>query len=172
MSQQTPASASVVYPPGPGDRDTASAGRITRQFETLRSRGEKALIGFVTAGDGGLDLTRRLVMAMAAAGADVIELGIPFSDPLLDGPVIQAGSQRALDGGTRVAAIFDLVADLRSEMQTPLIFMTCVNPIRRMGMQRFARRAAEVGVDGLLITDLPPEEAGDWVETARDHHLD
>ena len=156
----------------PAKAQHGGASRISRCFESLRGRREKALIAFVTAGDPNLELTRRMVLAMAEGGADIIELGIPFSDPLLDGPVIQAGSQRALEAGTKVSAIFGLVEALRDDTDVPIIFMTCLNPVLRMGMSTFAQRAAEAGVDGLLITDLPPEEGQEWVRTARVHGLD
>lgn len=146
--------------------------RISHCFQGLKDRNEKALIAYVTVGDPDLETTRRLALTLANAGADIIELGIPFSDPLLDGPVIQAASQRALDRGARVSHVFDLAASIRKETQVPLVLMTCLNPIHRLGYETFAQRAAEAGVDGILVTDLPPEEGQEWIATAQSHGLD
>ena len=146
--------------------------RIARKFQALREDGEKALIAYVTAGDPDLSSTRDFVLGLADAGADIIELGIPFSDPLLDGPVIQAASQRALDRGTRVSQIFEMVRSLRVETDVPLLFMTCLNPIFQRGSHEFALECKESGVDGVLITDLPPEEGREWIETAIRFGLD
>lgn len=107
--------------------------RLAKRFSELKLRNEGALIAFVTAGDPSIDATRRFVLALAEAGADVVELGIPFSDPLLDGPVIQASAQRALDHGTRVYQVFELVESIRAESQVPMIFMTPLNPIQQFG---------------------------------------
>lgn len=157
------------------ERQTAAPGgtsRISQRFLELRSRGEKALLGFLTAGDPNLDATCRIALAMAHAGVDLIEIGIPFSDPLLDGPVIQAASQRALETGVKVAGIFEMVSELSRQITIPMIFMTCLNPIRRLGMQEFARQSREAGMDGVLVTDLPPEEGADWIAAARACDLD
>lgn len=166
----------TVPSPFPSNTESTAAPaggtRITRLFERLRAENGRALIAFVTAGDPDLETTRKLVLALGRAGADLVELGIPFSDPLLDGPVIQAASQRALDHGTRVAAIFDTVEAIRRESQVPIIFMTCMNPIHRVGAASFARRAAAAGIDGILVTDLPPEEAHGWIPIARSAGLD
>jgi tryptophan synthase alpha chain len=153
-------------------RERQEEGRISRCFRALQERGEGALIAYVAAGDPSLEATRRIVIAMAQAGADLVELGIPFSDPLMDGPVIQAASQRALDGGTRVSQIFETVEAIRAKTDVPMIFMTCLNPILRMGPEAFARRCQQTGMDGVLVTDLPPEEGQDWIEVAEAHQLD
>jgi tryptophan synthase alpha chain len=129
----------------------------------LRQRGEKALIGFVTAGDPSAERTVALITALAEAGADAVEIGIPFSDPLADGPSIQASSQRALDGGMTVAKALSVVAQARqASPDLPLILMTYYNPIRRYGLERYAADARAAGADANIVTDLTPEEADDW----------
>jgi tryptophan synthase alpha chain len=136
--------------------------RITDKFQSLKAQNEAALIIFLTAGDPSLEKTLELVLAFEEAGADIIELGVPFSDPLADGPVIQAASQRGLESGTTVARILDGVATIRETSQVPLLLMTCYNPVLQYGLERFVADAKAAGVDGMLISDLPPEEAGDW----------
>jgi len=140
--------------------------RIAERFAALRSRGEKGLIAYIAAGDPSLATTRRLVHALAEAGVDLVELGLPFSDPLADGPVIQAASQRALAAGANTDNVLELVATLRSDgLQLPLLIMTYYNLVLRPGVENFCRRAAEAGVDGLILPDVPPEE-GDEVQAA------
>jgi len=134
--------------------------RIGSCFESLRSSGRKGLIPFITAGDPDLSSTVALAMQMAAAGADLIELGVPFSDPLADGPAIQQSSQRSLAGGTTVARILEAVREIRQKSEVPLILMTYYNPVFQFGLERFAASCAEAGVDGLIVPDLPFEEAG------------
>jgi tryptophan synthase alpha chain len=135
--------------------------RIDRHFATARGAGRPSLVVYLCAGDPDLATTERLVPALAAAGADVIELGVPFSDPLADGPTIQAASQRALRGGTTLSGILTLVARLRRQgCEVPLLLMGYMNPIVRMGAEAFIARSAEVGVDGFIVPDLPLEEAG------------
>jgi tryptophan synthase alpha chain len=134
-------------------------GRIEAVFEQLRRRGEAALIPFITAGDPHLDRTEELIHALVEAGADLIELGFPFSDPMADGPVIQAASERALAGGTTQPAILQMVGRVRLHTNVPIVLMGYYNPVFRYGPARFARDAAAAGVDGLLLVDLPPEEA-------------
>lgn len=140
--------------------------RIQAVFRNLRKKGEKALIPFITAGDPDLQTTRALVLEMAARGADLIELGIPFSDPLADGPTIQAASNRALQGGVHLAEVMELAGLLRTETDIPLILMGYYNPILQYGLDRTAREAAALGVDGFIIPDLPPEEGGMWRRAA------
>jgi tryptophan synthase alpha chain len=136
--------------------------RIDGAFRTAAAEGRAALITFVTAGDPDLALTERLVPEMAAAGADIIELGMPFSDPMADGPTIQLASERALAAGTTLAGILAVVTRIRQGgCQTPVVLMGYYNPIHAYGVERFAREAAAAGVDALLIVDLPPEESGD-----------
>ena len=138
--------------------------RISDKFVALQDKHEAALIIFLTAGDPDLDRTVELVLAFEEAGADIIELGVPFSDPLADGPVIQAASQRGLDSGTTPAAILECMRQLRSSSQIPVLLMTCYNPVLQYGLNTFVADARAAEVDGMLITDLPPEEADTWME--------
>jgi tryptophan synthase alpha chain len=140
--------------------------RIKAVFKRLKARGEKALIPFITAGDPDLQTTRALALTMAAKGADLLELGIPFSDPLADGPTIQAASTRAVKGGVHLQEVLELAGDLRLETEIPLILMGYYNPVLQYGLERTAREAARRGVDGFIIPDLPPEEAGPWRRAA------
>lgn len=133
--------------------------RIAKTFAELRARNETALIPFLTAGDPDLATSGQLIRTLAANGADVIELGVPFSDPMADGPTIQAASERALAVGTTLKKVLQLVAEVRTDCQVPLVLMGYYNPIFRYGAEQFARDAAAAGVDGLLLVDLPPEEA-------------
>lgn len=133
--------------------------RIDQRFQELRARNEKALIPFITAGDPDLATTQELAWAFAEAGADILELGVPFSDPLADGTTIQRASQRALEHGSTLKAVIALVERIRDRSRVPVVLMSYVNPILRMGAQEFARRAGSAGVDGVIIPDLPPEEA-------------
>jgi tryptophan synthase alpha chain len=132
--------------------------RISRRFEALRAAGELGLVAFVTAGDPSLEATERIVPALAEAGADVIELGVPFSDPIADGPVIQRASERALRAGTTLHNVIELVARLRKRTDVPLVLFSYLNPILQLGLERFARDAATAGADGVLVTDATPEE--------------
>ncbi len=138
--------------------------RIKTVFSKLKERGEKALIPFITAGDPDLKITASLIPALAQAGADVIELGVPFSDPMADGPTIQAASERALANGVTQEKILAMVADVRQVTDVPIVLMGYYNPMFRYGAERFTRDAAAAGVDGLLIVDLPPEETGEIAE--------
>jgi len=133
-------------------------GRIENQFSQLRKRGERALIPFITAGDPNLPTTEALVMAIAEAGADVIEIGVPFSDPLAEGPTIQRSSERALRAGTTLRGVLKLVKNLRPKLDQPLVLMGYANVFLAMGERNFAEAAKEVGVDGVIAVDLPPEE--------------
>jgi tryptophan synthase alpha chain len=140
-------------------------GRIGDRFAQLAERGETALVPFLTAGDPDLEATEALVLSMAEAGADMIELGVPFSDPTADGPRIQRSSERALASGTSLRSILALVERLRVHTQIPIVLMGYANPVYAMGEERFAKTAAEVGVDGIIIPDLPPEEGAALYET-------
>jgi tryptophan synthase alpha chain len=133
-------------------------GRIARMFAELRSRREKALIPFITAGDPDLATTEELILALQRGGADLIELGIPFSDPMADGPTIQASSERALAAGVTLPLILQMVARVRQKTEIPIVLMGYYNPVFRYA-GRFAEDAAAAGVDGLLLVDLPAEEA-------------
>lgn len=147
--------------------------RIATRFQELADSGRKALIPYVTAGDPSLAVSLPLLHALVEAGADVIELGMPFSDPMADGPVIQLACERSLAADTSLSGVLQLVADFRrDDQQTPIVLMGYLNPIEAMGYQAFASRCAAVGVDGLLIVDLPPEEALDQGSVFRDQGLD
>jgi len=146
--------------------------RISRRFSELRKAGELGIIAYITAGDPSLDATHRFVLALAEAGADVIELGVPFSDPLADGPTIQRASERALKSGTTLAGVLDLVHRIRQSNEVPLVLFSYYNPILQMGLERFAAAAARAGADGVLATDLTPEESGDYKRILRAHNLD
>lgn len=133
--------------------------RIAETFARLKSQGEAALIPFLTAGDPTLADTEQLMLTLAEAGADLIELGMPFSDPMADGPAIQASSGRALAQGMTLRKTLDLVARVRAQIATPIVLMGYFNPIFRYGIERFAADAAAAGVDGAIIVDLPPEQS-------------
>jgi len=134
-------------------------GRLGERFRLLRARGERALVPFVTAGDPDLATTEALVLAMAEAGADAIEIGVPFSDPIAEGPTIQRSSERALRSGTSLRRVLELVKRLRPRVEIPLVLMGYANPVLAMGEARFAEAAAAVGVDGTITVDMPPEES-------------
>jgi tryptophan synthase alpha chain len=136
-------------------------GNIAQTFKNLRLKGEKALIPYVTAGDPSLAATKKLLFALEAAGADLIEIGVPFSDPTADGPVIQRASERSLKNGASLTAVLDLVGTVRPGIGVPLVLFGYYNPILTFGPERFAARAREVGVDGILVVDLPPEESNE-----------
>ena len=133
--------------------------RIRETFERLRSDGRTGLVTFVTAGDPDLDRSAKVLRTLDRAGADVLEVGIPFSDPLADGPVIQRASERALAAGATLASSLDLVARVRPQITAPVVVFSYANPVLAMGLERFVRRAADAGVDGVLMLDLPIEEA-------------
>lgn len=134
--------------------------RLEEVFTRLRQQKARALIPYFTAGDPSLAVTRQLVVEAARRGADIIELGIPFSDPLADGPVVQRAGQRALAAGVTLPRVLELVRDMRGDVKTPIVFLTYYNPVLAFGLEPFCRSAAEAGVDGLVVADLPPEEAG------------
>jgi tryptophan synthase alpha chain len=146
--------------------------RISKRFAELRASGELGIVAFITAGDPSLEATQRFILALAEAGADVIELGVPFSDPLADGPTIQRSSERALKAGATLTGILDLVRQVREVSQVPLVLFGYYNPVLQMGLEKFAAAAASVGVDGVLITDLTPEESEEYRGILGAHHLD
>lgn len=147
--------------------------RVAERFQACRTRGETALITYIAAGDPSLEATRGLVPVLAQAGADIIELGLAFSDPLADGPVIQAGSMRALQAGANTDRVLELVADLRAAGVTvPILIMTYFNLVCRPGVAEFCRRAAAAGVDGLILPDVPMEEADEVLAATRAHGMD
>lgn len=147
--------------------------RIGAAFAELKARGEKGLVAYIAAGDPSLEATRQFIHALVEAGVDLIELGLAFSDPLADGPVIQAGSQRALAAGANTDNVFDLVATVRREGVTiPILIMTYYNLLNRPGVENFCRRAAAAGVDGLILPDVPMEEGDEVLGATRAHGLD
>ena len=151
---------------------SASQTRIGRRFDELAQAGEMGLVAYLTAGDPSLAATEEIVLATAQAGADVIELGFPFSDPVADGPTIQRASERALRAGTTLARVIDLVARLRSQTEVPIVLFGYFNPILQMGLEKFAQRAAAAGADGVLVTDMTPEESAEYCDVMRRHSLD
>jgi tryptophan synthase alpha chain len=147
--------------------------RISACLKKLQAEGRQALIPYVTAGDPTPAITVPLMHAMVQAGADIIELGVPFSDPMADGPVIQRAAERALEHGTSLRDVLAMVAEFRrDDADTPLVLMGYLNPVEVMGYEAFAAAAAEAGVDGVLSVDLPPEEAAELVAALRQHSLD
>ncbi|MGB7650773.1 MAG: tryptophan synthase subunit alpha [Gallionella sp.] len=146
--------------------------RIDRCFAALKNNNRKALIPFITAGDPSREMTVPLLHALVAAGADVLELGVPFSDPMADGPTIQRASERALKLGVSLRSVLDMVAEFRKQdATTPVVLMGYGNPIEAMGWAAFAQRAALVGVDGVLTVDFPPEESHDAFEHLQRHNI-
>ena len=141
--------------------------KIQKAFE-----GKKAFIPFITCGDPNLETTEQLVYAMERAGASLIELGIPFSDPTAEGPVIQGANLRALSGGVTTDKIFDLVVKIRKNTAIPLVFMTYANVVFSYGTERFIKRAAEIGMDGLILPDVPFEEKEEFDRVCREYGLD
>jgi len=147
--------------------------RLAATFANLAAQGRKALIPYITAGDPHPDHTLGLMRALVAGGSDVIELGVPFSDPMADGPVIQRAAERALVHGVRLADVLEMVRRFRMENRsTPVVLMGYANPIERMGLGPFAEAAAAAGVDGVLVVDYPPEEADEFAAVLKAHGLD
>jgi tryptophan synthase alpha chain len=146
--------------------------RISNRFATLRAAGEMGIVAYITAGDPSLDATLEFVSALEEAGTDVIELGVPFSDPLADGPTIQRASERALKSGASLPKILELVRRIRKSSQIPLVLFSYYNPLLQMGLEAFAAAASQAGVDGVLATDLSPEESVEYRRILATHHLD
>jgi len=159
--------------------------RISKRFAELRASGELGIVAYITAGDPSLEATLQFVLSLASAGADVIELGVPFSDPLADGPTIQRASERALKSGTTLAGVIDLVHrvrqwdsspfppnELRLVNEVPIVLFSYYNPILQMGLEKFASAAEAAGADGVLATDLTPEESEEYRRILGEHHLD
>jgi tryptophan synthase alpha chain len=151
---------------------TQNLTRISKRFGEIRAAGELGIVAYITAGDPSLDATHKFVLALAEAGADVIELGVPFSDPLADGPTIQRASERALKAGASLAGVLELVRRIRQTSQVPLVLFTYFNPILQMGLEKFASAAAQAGADGVLVTDLTPEESEDYRRIIHAQNLD
>lgn len=133
--------------------------RISPKFNELRSQGRKGFIPFVSSGDPDLETSKRVVLSLAQNGADIIELGVPFTDPMADGPTIQASSQRALKAGTTISDILEMVSDIRRMTDVPIVLFSYLNPLYRYGFEKLAADAAEAGVDGVLVTDVVDEVA-------------
>src|SRR3990170_3210684 len=146
--------------------------RIGQRWAELRQQNGKALIPFLMAGDPDIPRSIEVVLALAGAGADIIELGVPFSEPIADGPVVQRSGERALKKGAYLPAILEMVRQIRRESQVPLLLFSYLNPILRYGLERFASDAVSSGADGALITDLSVEEAGPFVAEMRRQGLD
>jgi len=151
---------------------TLTSTRISKRFADLRASGELGIIPYITAGDPNFDATLKFVLALAEAGADVIELGVPFSDPLADGPTIQRASERALKAGATLAGVLNLVRQIRKSSEVPLILFSYYNPIFQMGLETFAQQAAQAGADGVLVTDLTPEESAEYRAILAKNNLD
>jgi tryptophan synthase alpha chain len=146
--------------------------RISDTFDSLKKKGRKALIPYIMAGDPALDATKQFVFDLEAAGADIIELGVPFSDPLADGPTIQRAAERSLHNGTTLKKVLGLVKEIRKVSDIPLILMTYYNPVFKLGIETFVKKAVNAGVDGVIIPDLIPDEAKDFIKPAREYGLD
>jgi len=142
-------------------------GRIAAKLAQRKAQGKPAFVAFLTAGDPSLDRTVSAALELEAAGVDVLELGVPFSDPLADGPVIQRSSERALGRGVTLASVLEVVRRIREKSELPLVLFSYLNPLLQRGLERVAGEAARIGVDGVLVTDLPPEEASAWIAAAR-----
>jgi tryptophan synthase alpha chain len=136
--------------------------RIERKFQELRKKGRAALVTYITAGDPSLELTPDIVFRLEKSGADIVELGVPFSDPMADGPTIQLASERALESGTNLHGVLDAVRKIRKNSEIPLLLFGYYNPFFAYGLEKLAADASEAGVDGILSVDLPPEEAGEF----------
>ena len=145
--------------------------RIAEKFETLRKERRTALIPYISSGYPDLDTTRRFVLELERCGANIVELGVPFSDPVADGPTIQRASLRALQQGTTLKGIVETVTAIRNDSRIPIALMTYYNPVLAFGVRKFCREAARAGVDGLIIPDLPPEEAGDLIASCREQNI-
>ena len=135
--------------------------RIEEKFRRVKEERSKALVAYLTAGDPSLEATREIILGLDRAGVDILEIGVPFSDPTADGPIIQAASHRALKGGATLSGILEMIEMVREVSETPIVLFGYYNPILSYGNERFAKKAREAGVDGLLVVDLPPEEAAE-----------
>lgn len=156
-----------------GQSDTKKINRIAKTFAALKKQNRKALIPFIMAGDPNPAITVQLMHQLVQSGADIIELGIPFSDPMADGPTIQRSSERALKHHVSLNGVLNMVAEFRkTDTDTPVVLMGYANPIEALGYELFAVKAKNCGVDGILIVDYPPEESGEWVQCLDQHGID
>ncbi len=146
--------------------------RITSKFTDLRKAGRKAFIPYITAGDPDLETTLELILELERSGADIVELGVPFSDPVADGIVIQRASERSLKNGTTARACLDLVKELRRQSEVPIVLFSYLNPLLALGENSIGQRLRDAGVDGVLATDLVPEEAGEFIDQMRRAEID
>ncbi len=146
--------------------------RISQTFETLKQRNRKALIPFVTAGDPQPGFTVPLMHQLVSSGADILEVGVPFSDPMADGPVIQAADERALKHNVSLENVLDMVSEFRLEDdKTPIVLMGYLNPLEIMGYEKFAKQAEKASIDGVIVVDMPPEEAGEFTQLMTEHGM-
>ncbi|HDD43747.1 MAG TPA: tryptophan synthase subunit alpha [Candidatus Desulfofervidus auxilii] len=145
---------------------------IKQVFRNLKKQGRRALIPYITAGDPDLETTKKLILTVAQSGGDILELGVPFSDPLADGPTIQAASQRALKSGTNLKEILKLIKEIRPYTEIPIVLMSYYNPLLQYGLERLAQEAVKAGINGFIVPDLTPEEADKWIKICRIYHLD
>ncbi|MFA5354595.1 MAG: tryptophan synthase subunit alpha, partial [Thermodesulfovibrionales bacterium] len=146
--------------------------RIKKRFAELKKEGRKAFIAYIMAGDPDLERTRGNVLLLERCGTDIIELGVPFSDPVADGPTIQHAAERALKAGVTLTKVIGLVKELREKTRIPIVLMTYYNPVLRYGLERFVADAVHAGVDGVIIPDLPPEEAQELTMASKAKGLD
>jgi tryptophan synthase alpha chain len=146
--------------------------RIIQKFKAMKDAGRKGFIPFVSAGDPDLTTSKEIVLALAELGADIIELGVPFSDPMADGPTIQASSQRALENGVKLSDILAMIIDIRKETEVPIVLFSYLNPLFRYGIEKLAEDASAAGADGILLTDAVDEEAKQIADALRKHGLD
>lgn len=146
--------------------------RIKKRFDYLKEPSRKGFIPFVSAGDPDIETSKNIVLALAGLGADIVELGVPFSDPMADGPTIQASSQRALDNGVTLADVIAMAADIRAKTDVPIVLFSYLNPLFRYGIERLARNASDAGIDGVLVTDAVDEEAAEIGSILRKNDLD
>jgi tryptophan synthase alpha chain len=151
--------------------ETRIMSRLAHRLKTLRESSQKALVTFITAGDPDLTVTEEMIHLLEDAGADIIELGVPFSDPMADGPTIQLSSERALASGTTLASILETVRNVRCSSSIPIILMGYLNPVHAYGYERFCQDATSAGVDGVLLVDMPPEESKEFLVAANRHDL-
>jgi tryptophan synthase alpha chain len=146
--------------------------KIKEVFDNLKAENKKGFIPFITAGDPDLPTTKKLLIELAHAGATVIELGVPFSDPMADGPVIQRASERALKNDFGISKILDVIRETQKEVEIPIVLFSYFNPLLRYGLERLSKEAKDAGVDGVLITDMTPEESEDVSKILRENNLD